>query len=67
MTIAALESGSTNFQQFLMAFQLFAQNASRKKRNHGGFSFKIYDNTEMKGEPRAEFVLTVSRAGRNAV
>ena len=67
MTIAALESGSTNFQQFLMAFQLFAQNASRKNRNHGGFSFKIYDNTEMKGEPRAEFVLTVSRAGRNAV
>ena len=66
MTIAALDSNPTNFQQFLTVFQSFAQKVSARKRNYGGFSFKIYDNTEMKGEPEAEFALTVSRNTSNA-
>ena len=66
MTIAALDSNPTNFQQFLTVFQSFAQKASSKKRNYGGLSFKIYNNTEMKGEPEVEFTLTVSRNRSNA-
>lgn len=66
MLLAALQSGNSDFQQFLMAFQLFAQTTSRKKQNYGGLSFKYYDNTNMKGEPETEYTLTVSRAGKNA-
>ncbi len=66
MLLAALQSGNNEFQQFLTAFQLYAQNTSRKKNNYGGLSFKYYNNSEMKGGPASEYTLTVSRVGKNA-
>jgi len=67
MLLAALQD-NTNFKQFLMSFQLFAQNVSRKKnKNYGGFSFKYYENSEMKGTPKSEYTFTVARGTRNAV
>ena len=55
MTIAALESGSTNFQQFLMAFQLFAQNASRKLNvNDLNIAKQAYFTGKLYGKPLTE-------------
>lgn len=61
MLLAALNGGSNTATEFFLTFTEFAQNATKRNRQFGGFSFKYYADPGFKGSPEREFKIVYSR------
>lgn len=61
MLLAALNGGSNTATEFFLTFTEFAQNATKRNRQFGGFSFKYYERPGFKGSPEREFKIVYSK------
>lgn len=61
MLLAALSGGSGASTEFFLTFTNFAQVATKKNRQFGGFSFKYYAQPGFNGDPEREFKIVHTR------